>query len=63
MKRMAMLETSADVDKVHASADYINLISSHASGRALLAGWEVASVCRLEVCVCVCVCVYTCMCL
>jgi class 3 adenylate cyclase len=44
MKRMAMLETAAEVGKVHASADYINLVSSHASGRALLTRWNVASV-------------------
>ena len=44
MKRMAMLETAAEVGKVHASADYMNLVSSHASGRASLARWNVASV-------------------
>jgi class 3 adenylate cyclase len=44
MKSMAMLETTAEVGKVHASADYMNLVSSHASGRALLARWSVASV-------------------
>jgi class 3 adenylate cyclase len=48
MKRMAMLETAAEVGKVHASADYVNLVSSHASGRASLARWNVASVRLLE---------------
>jgi class 3 adenylate cyclase len=44
MKRMAMLETAAEVGKVHASADYMKWVSSYASGRASLARWNVASV-------------------